>query len=62
MSINEAVESLRQKLGEPDVFIVRHDGTTITVDVNFVYRVEEVKALGDKWQDFPLQIGRRSCW
>jgi hypothetical protein len=62
MTIDEATESLKQKLGEPDVFTVQHDSATITVHVNFIYRVDDVKAYGDTYEGFPLRVGRRSCW
>jgi hypothetical protein len=72
MTIEEAVESLKAKLntnqGQEDegIFIVRHDGTSILVDVEYIYRVEDVKKLGDTWEGFPLICGggktRISCW
>ncbi len=62
MTIDEAVASLEKKLNDPEVFIVSHDGKSIIVKVNFIYRYNEVKALGDTWEGFPLQFGRISCW
>jgi hypothetical protein len=62
MSIDEAVESLKRKLDDDEVFIIQHNGSEITVDVNFIYRVKEVTALGGQWEGFPLSTGRRSCW
>ena len=42
MTIDEAVTKLEEHLGDcPEVFIVRHDGKVITVDVNFVYRIKD---------------------
>ncbi len=63
MTIQEATEKLQSEL-EKDVFQVRHDGTSIIVDVAFIYRVKEVEALGDTYEGFPLnhKAGRRSCW
>lgn len=62
MSIDEAVASLTKHLGDEDVFIIKHDGKTITVDVNFIYRVKEVQDLGGVWEGFPISTRRRSCW
>jgi len=62
MTIVEAVASLEKQLGDPEVFIIRHDGKTITVDVNFIYRVKEVTDLGGVWEGYPISTGRRSCW
>jgi len=67
MTIEEAVQKLQERLGEPDVFNVRHatlnGGETIVVDVNFIYRVDEVKAAADELAlPFPVTTGRRSCW
>ena len=72
MTIDQAVESLKTKLNagpgqeDEEVFIVRHDGTSLLVDVNFIYRVEDVKKLGDTWEGYPLVCGggksRISCW
>ena len=59
MSIDEAVVSLEKKLGDSEVFNVRHDGNTIIVNVNFIYRVNEVP---DEWEGFRVVTGRRSCW
>jgi hypothetical protein len=62
MSIDEAVSKLAERLGDPEVFVIRHDGKTIKVDVNFIYRVKEVTDLGGTWEGYPLSTGRRSCW
>lgn len=62
MSIDEAVVKLAEHLGDPEVFIIRHDGTTIFVDVNFIYRVKEVEALKGQFEGYPVSTGRRSCW
>lgn len=62
MNIDEAVEKLKNYLGDSEIFIVRHDGKSITVDVNFIYRVKEVTELGGSWEGYPLSTGRRSCW
>lgn len=62
MSIDEAVKSLAHHFGDEEVFVIRHDGTTITVDVTFIYRVKEVEALNGVWEGFPVMTGRRSCW
>ncbi len=62
MNIEKAVETLQQHLGEPDVFVVRHNGKEIVVDVNFIYRIEDVQALNGQWEGFRVCIGRRSCW
>lgn len=58
-TIEEAVTSLKTHLGDPEVFIIRHDGKVITVDVNFIYRVSEVPS---EWEGYPVTTGRRSCW
>jgi len=62
MSIDEAVEKLQEHLGEPDVFFVRHNGEKIIVNVNFIYRTEDVKKLGGTWEGYDVSVGRRSCW
>ncbi len=62
MTIDEAVISLQARPGEPDIFQVRHNGTTIIVDVQLIYRVKEVTDLGPNWEGFPLSTGRKSCW
>lgn len=59
MDIDEAVVKLAEHLGDPDVFIIRHDGKTITVDVNFIYRVTDVP---HEWEGYPVSTGRKSCW
>lgn len=62
MAIEDAAEKLRQHLGEPDVFTVRHVDGRIVVDVHFIYRVKEVEALGGRWEGFEVTTGRRSVW
>lgn len=62
MTIDEAVTKLAEHLGDPEVFNIRHDGKVITVSVNFIYRVQEVKALNGVWEGFPVTTGRISCW
>ena len=62
MTIDEAVKKLEEHLGDPEVFSVRHDGVKIIVDVNFIYRVEDVTQLGGTWEGYPISTGRRSCW
>ncbi len=62
MSIEEAVVKLEKHLGDPEIFIIRHDGKTIRVDVNFIYRVKDVQDLNGVWEGFPVETGRRSCW
>lgn len=62
MTIDQAVVKLQQHLGEPDVFIVRHNGTQIIVDVNLIYRVKDIESLGGTYEGFPVSTGRRSCW
>lgn len=66
MSIDEAVVKLQAHLGDPEVFHVRADGSDIVVDVNFIYRLKEVTALGGVWEGYPVITGkgrgRVSCW
>jgi hypothetical protein len=62
VTIEEAAESLRQRLGEPDIFTVTPDGGSLRVSVVFIYRVDDVKALGDAWEGYPIKFGRVSCW
>jgi hypothetical protein len=62
MNIDEAVAKLVKHLDDSEAFTVRHNGSNIIVDVNFIYRVKEVQALGDSWEGFPISTGRRSCW
>jgi hypothetical protein len=62
MTIDEATTKLAQQLGESDVFTVRNNGTTIIVDVAFIYRVKDVLDLGSTYEGYPLTTGRRSCW
>lgn len=71
MSIDEAVVSLAKHLkcdsGMEDegVFIVRHDGKDIIVDVTFIYRLKEVTDFY-LWEGYPVVTGkgrgRVSCW
>jgi hypothetical protein len=58
-TIDEAVASLQAHFDEPDVFNVRHQGGVIIVDVNFIYRVDEVPS---EWEGYQVTTGRRSCW
>ena len=59
-TIDEAVTSLAAHLGEPDVFTnIRHNGKVILVDVNFIYRVQD---LPSEWKGYKVTTGRRSCW
>ncbi len=62
MTIEEAVQKLSDHLGDPEVFHVYHNGRSISVRVNFVYRTKDVTDLGDTWEGFPLNLGRVSCW
>lgn len=62
MTIDEAVTKLAEHLGDPEVFNIRHNGSVIIVDVNFIYRVKDVTDLGGTWEGFPVSTGRRSCW
>ncbi len=62
MTIEEAAASLMQHLGDPEVFTVNVRNGTLVVDVNFVYRTEDVTKLGGNWNGFPVTTGRRSCW
>lgn len=62
MTINEAAMKLAEHLGDPEVFIISHDGKVITVVVNFVYRYKDVKDLNGMWEGYPVSTGRISCW
>lgn len=53
---------LAEHLGDPEVFIISHDGKVITVVVNFVYRYKDVKDLNGMWEGYPVSTGRISCW
>lgn len=55
MTIDEAVKKLEERLCEPDVFSVSHDGTTIIVRVHFVYRIDYVRSLNGVWEVFPVK-------
>jgi|GEM_PF-5103827 hypothetical protein len=63
MNIEDAVMKLAAHLNEPDVFVIRHDGKDIIVDVNFVYRVNDVPK---EWEGYQVITGkgrgRISCW
>jgi hypothetical protein len=66
MTIDEAVKKLQENLdGSEDhgIFNVRHDGKEIVVDVNFVYRVNDVPK---EFEGFKVVTGqgrgRVSCW
>ena len=66
LTIDEAVKQLQAKLdGTEDagVFNVRHDGKDIIVDVNFVYRTNEVPKDFEGFKVVTGQgRGRISCW
>ncbi len=66
MTIDEACQKLREHLGDDEVFIVTHDGSSIKVTVNFIYRLSEVTDLQGTWEGYPVNPpgnrGRVSCW
>lgn len=62
MTIQEATESLVKHLNDEEAFYVRHDGTSIIVTVNWIYRLPEVQKLNGVWEGFPVTMGRVSCW
>jgi len=68
MTLDEAVTKLQEHLDGANkedlgVFNVRHDGKEIIVDVNFIYRVDDVPK---EFEGFPVITGkgrgRVSCW
>lgn len=62
MNLDQAVLKLQNHLNDSEAFSIRHDGTKIIVDVFFIYRMNDIKKLGNTWEGHPIVIGRRSCW
>lgn len=67
MTIQEANESLQKHLNGPNnedegVFQVYNDGTNLLVNVEYIYRLDDVNNLG-QWEGYPVKVGRKvSCW
>ncbi len=67
LTIEQAAASLQKHLDGPNgedvgVFCVfPNQGGGLSVNVNFIYRVNEVEAIKD-WEGFSVCVARRSCW